>query len=182
MWGKIARWLLPVSLALNIFFVVLAVRHHPFWHPRPPDAGHIADFMTPGLPPADAAILQQSFAAHAGAMDEARKAGQDFPEKIRAALTANPFDPAALQAALKEGQSGHQAMEVFQVPAGRYGIVVIHDENGNHKLDRNLFGYPKEGFGFANNPKIGLSAASFKDASVNVGCPETQVEIQLIYK
>jgi|SRR5580692_943942 uncharacterized protein (DUF2141 family) len=78
--------------------------------------------------------------------------------------------------------SGHQAMEVFQVPAGRYGIVVIHDENGNHKLDRNLFGYPKEGFGFANNPKIGLSAASFKDASVNVGCPETQVEIQLIYK
>ena len=111
MWGKIARWLLPVSLALNLFFIVLAVRHLPFLHPHPPDAGHIADFMTSNLPPADAAILQQSFAAHAAVMEEAHRAGQDFPEKIRAALTANPFDPGALSAALKDGQAGHQIME-----------------------------------------------------------------------
>jgi uncharacterized protein (DUF2141 family) len=78
--------------------------------------------------------------------------------------------------------SGHQAMGIFQVPAGRYAVAVIHDENGNHKLDRNFLGIPKEGFGFANNPKIGLSAASFQAASVNVGCPMTQVEIRLIYK
>jgi uncharacterized membrane protein len=111
MWGKIARWLLPVSLALNLFFIVLAVRHHPFWHPRPPDAGHIADFMTSGLAAADAAIMQKSFADHAALLDEAHKAGQDFPEKIRAALTANPFDEEALKAALKEGQNDHQKME-----------------------------------------------------------------------
>ena len=142
MWGKIARWLLPVSLALNIFFVVLAVRHHPFWHPRPPDAGHIADFMTPGLPPADAAILQQSFAAHAGAMDEARKAGQDFPEKIRAALTANPFDPAALQAALKEGQSGHQAMEDAMASALIEAATKMSPEGRTALAARRQFGPP----------------------------------------
>ncbi len=78
--------------------------------------------------------------------------------------------------------SDKQAMEVFQVPAGRYAIAVIHDENGNHKLDRNFLGIPKEGFGFANNPRVTLSAPSFKEASVDVGCPSTQVEIKLIYK
>lgn len=78
--------------------------------------------------------------------------------------------------------SNEQAMETFQVPAGRYAIVVIHDENGNHKLDRNIFGYPKEGFGFANNPKVMLSAPSFQAASVDVACPSTQVDIKLIYK
>jgi uncharacterized protein (DUF2141 family) len=78
--------------------------------------------------------------------------------------------------------SGQQATEIFQVPAGWYGVAVIHDENGNHKLDRNFMGIPKEGFGFANNPKIGMSAASFKEASVDVGCPVTQIDVQLIYK
>lgn len=111
MWGKIARWLLPASLALNLFFVVLAVRHHPFWHPHPMDPGNIVDFLKPNLPPADAEILQKSFDSHKAAMDEARKAGKDFPDKIRAALTANPFDPDALKQALKEGQASHQVME-----------------------------------------------------------------------
>ena len=111
MWGRIARWLLPASLSLNIFFIVLAVRHHPYWHPRPPDARHIADFMTSNLSPADAAILQQSFAAQDATLEQARKADRDFPDKIRTALTANPFDPEALKTALKDGQTDHQAME-----------------------------------------------------------------------
>lgn len=142
MWGKIARWLLPASLALNIFFVVLAVRHHPYWHPHPPDAGHIADFMTSGLTPADAAILQQSFAAHASAMDEARKAGRDFPDKIRAALTANPFDSAALTAALKEGQSDHQAMEDAMAAALVEAATKISPEGRLALAARHQFGPP----------------------------------------
>ena len=111
MWGKIARWLLPASLALNLFFIVLAVRNHPFWHPHPMDPGHIVDFMKPNLPPADAEILQKSFADHKAAMDEAHKASQGLPDKIRAALQANPFDPDALRQALKDGQANHQVIE-----------------------------------------------------------------------
>ncbi len=68
------------------------------------------------------------------------------------------------------------------VTPGRYGIVVLHDENSNHKLDRNIFRVPKEGFGFANNPHVALSAPSWKDASVEVTCPATPIDIQLIYK
>jgi uncharacterized protein (DUF2141 family) len=74
------------------------------------------------------------------------------------------------------------ATEVFELPPGRYGVVGIHDENRNHKLDRNCFGIPKEGFGFANDPYVLLTAPSFQTASVEVGCPVTQIEIHLIYR
>lgn len=77
---------------------------------------------------------------------------------------------------------GDQATELFQIPPGRYGIAAIHDENSNHRLDRNFLGVPKEGFGFANNPRVLLEAPPFQSASVNVGCPVTQVDIHLIYK
>src|SRR3569833_1354907 len=63
------------------------------------------------------------------------------------------------------------------LPAGDYGVAVIHDENSNHKLDRNLIGIPKEGFGFANNPHVGLSAPSFDAATVHVTCPATEINI-----
>lgn len=70
----------------------------------------------------------------------------------------------------------------LQLPAGRYAIAVLHDENSNHKLDRNLFGWPKEGFGFSNNPKVGLSAPSFNTAAMQINCPVTETTIHLIYK
>jgi uncharacterized protein (DUF2141 family) len=78
--------------------------------------------------------------------------------------------------------AGSQAIESFQVPPGHYGVVVIHDENSNMKLDRNFFGIPKEGFGFSNNPRVFLAAPSFQAAAVTVHCPSTQIEIKLIYK
>lgn len=77
---------------------------------------------------------------------------------------------------------GRQATEIFRVPPGRYAVVAIHDANENHKLDRNFFGIPKEGFGFANNPRVLLSAPSFQAAAVNVSCPVTEIGVKLIYK
>jgi uncharacterized protein (DUF2141 family) len=78
--------------------------------------------------------------------------------------------------------ANRQATEIFQVAPGRYGVVVIHDENSNMKLDRNFFGIPKEGFGFSHNPGVFWSAPSFQSAVVPVACPATQIEIRLIYK
>jgi len=75
-----------------------------------------------------------------------------------------------------------QAQLTFQVPAGRYAIAVIHDENSNMQLDRNFLGVPKEGFGFSRNPRVAFSAPSFQSAEVPVACPATQLEIHLIYK
>lgn len=78
--------------------------------------------------------------------------------------------------------ANRQAQLAFQVPAGRYAIVVIHDENSNMKLDRNFFGVPREGFGFSHNPRVSFSAPSFQSAVIPVACPKAQFEIKLIYK
>lgn len=68
------------------------------------------------------------------------------------------------------------------LPPGDYGVAAIHDENSNHKLDRNFLGIPKEGFGFANNPRVLLTAPTFQAARVHVSCPETDITIHLQYK
>lgn len=78
--------------------------------------------------------------------------------------------------------SGNQTTVTLDVPPGRYGVVVLHDENSNHKLDRNFLGIPKEGFGFSNNPKVYLSAPGFDAAAMQVVCPTTETYIHLIYK
>lgn len=75
-----------------------------------------------------------------------------------------------------------EATAVWNLPPGNYGVATIHDENRNHKLDRNFLGIPKEGFGFANNPHVGLSAPPFSAALVHVTCPITEISIHLQYK
>lgn len=53
---------------------------------------------------------------------------------------------------------------------GSYAVRVMHDENGNGKLDTNLVGMPTEGYGFSNNPRV-MRAATFEEARFEV--PET---------
>ena len=80
-------------------------------------------------------------------------------------------------------RDGHEGTAVWKdLPPGNYAVAAIHDENSNHKLDRNFLGIPKEGFGFANNPHVGLAAPGFNQALVHVTCPETDVDIHLQYK
>jgi uncharacterized protein (DUF2141 family) len=52
----------------------------------------------------------------------------------------------------------------LDLPPGDYAVVVLHDENGNKKLDTNLIGIPKEGYGVSNNPKPKRRAATFQEA------------------
>jgi uncharacterized protein (DUF2141 family) len=50
------------------------------------------------------------------------------------------------------------------IPTGTYALAVIH-EIMNGKLDTNLLGIPKEGYGFSNDVKAVRGAPSFSDAS-----------------
>jgi len=47
---------------------------------------------------------------------------------------------------------------------GTYAVSVMHDENENGKLDKNILGIPKEGYGFSNNVKPAFRSANFKEA------------------
>ncbi|MFX0201916.1 MAG: DUF2141 domain-containing protein [Candidatus Hodarchaeota archaeon] len=39
------------------------------------------------------------------------------------------------------------------IPDGDFAIAVFHDSNSNEKLDKNLFGLPKEAYAFSNNAR-----------------------------
>lgn len=49
------------------------------------------------------------------------------------------------------------------LPAGQYAIAIIHDENGNNKLDT-FAGIPKEGIGFSRNPSFSFGPPRFSQA------------------
>jgi uncharacterized protein (DUF2141 family) len=53
------------------------------------------------------------------------------------------------------------------LPTGDYALALIHDENGNGKLDT-MMGIPREGFGFSRNPAIRFGPPSFASAKVAV--------------
>lgn len=38
--------------------------------------------------------------------------------------------------------------------AGRYGVMVLHDKDGNRKFDIGPLGIPKDDYGFSNNPVV----------------------------
>ncbi len=57
-------------------------------------------------------------------------------------------------------------------------IGIFVDKNYNNKMDRNLFGVPKEQFGFSNNAKGKFGPPSFEDASFTVSS-DMNLEINL---
>lgn len=46
-----------------------------------------------------------------------------------------------------------RSLDLGTVRPGTYALLIVHDENGNGKLDM-TFGIPREGFGFSNNPAM----------------------------
>ena len=93
--------------------------------------------------------------------------------KLMVALEKNAanFDDGPLEASVYRGQTVDVARDgsvtvVFEdVPFGVYAVKTFYDANGNGKLDTNMFGVPKEQFGFSNNATGTFGPASFADAS-----------------
>lgn len=54
------------------------------------------------------------------------------------------------------------------VPAGTYAVAVMHDENGNGKLDSNFLGIPTEGYGVSNNHTHAMSAPTWDESKFDV--------------
>ena len=67
------------------------------------------------------------------------------------------------------------------LPQGTFAVSVLHDENGNGKMDKNFVGMPKEGYGASNNPKKKKRAPTFGEAKFSLNSSEQAIEITLIY-
>jgi uncharacterized protein (DUF2141 family) len=67
------------------------------------------------------------------------------------------------------------------IPYGVYAVSVFHDENMNGRLDKNLVGAPKEGYGASNNPRKRMGPPPFDEAKFELKQAEQSVEITLMY-
>ncbi len=71
---------------------------------------------------------------------------------------------AALKDIVVDAHPGTVTVTVPDLPAGEYAVAIAHDANKNHKLDKNIFGVPKEQWGMSNNPHARIKAPSFSTA------------------
>lgn len=74
---------------------------------------------------------------------------------------------------------GEKLEATFSVEPGDYAIAIFHDANDNGKLDKGVFGIPKEPYGFSNNFRPKMSAPKFRDCQFSVGQSSKKISIKL---
>ena len=67
------------------------------------------------------------------------------------------------------------------VAPGHYAAQLFHDENGNDKMDRGLFGIPKEGFAFSRDAPIKMSPPRWADAEFAVAGAAQAMQVKMRY-
>lgn len=88
---------------------------------------------------------------------------------------------AAMRQELVPARKGRVEASFDGLPAGTYAIAVMHDENKNLKIDTNILGIPKEGYGVSNNVKNLMRAPRFAEAAFELRSGRSAQTIQLIY-
>ena len=71
-------------------------------------------------------------------------------------------------AKIKPAKTGSLNYIFRNLPDGTYAIAVWHDENDNQKMDKNLFGTPKENYGFSKNIFGTFGPPDFEEVSFEV--------------
>lgn len=86
----------------------------------------------------------------------------------------------AFQTAKLKAKKGVQSITMPNIIDGRYALAIFHDENGDGKMNKNMLGIPKEGYGVSNNVKNLMSAPTFNEAAFTHN-KDTELSIQLNY-
>lgn len=71
-------------------------------------------------------------------------------------------------AAAKPLAGGKALLRVENLPDGDYAISLLHDANGNNKMDFNVMGIPTEAYGFSNNASGTFGPPKFEAARFTV--------------
>jgi uncharacterized protein (DUF2141 family) len=69
---------------------------------------------------------------------------------------------------------------VFEnVPAGTYGLSVLHDKNSNGRMDFEASGMPQEDYGISNNIVNPYGPPRWEDAKFELAAPEMELVVKL---
>jgi len=74
---------------------------------------------------------------------------------------------------------GNAIMFTIEIPIGIYAFSCVHDENNNNEMDKNFFGFPKEGAGLSNYKEKGFP--SFNKAKVMIDKNTSLLSIKVNY-
>ena len=103
---------------------------------------------------------------------------------LRICLTSDPDSfPACVgdaHAVVRNVPAGTTTIHFDGLPHRNYAMALIHDENGNHKLDT-FAGIPREGFGFSRNPAIGFGPPRFSAARFAVARDAERQQVRMRY-
>ena len=73
---------------------------------------------------------------------------------------------------------GGRAVCTFRgVPAGRFAVTMMHDENENGRVDTNFMGIPVETYGFSRNPTPFMRAPRFDEAAFVVAAEPVALQV-----
>ena len=81
-------------------------------------------------------------------------------------------------AMVQPGADGKAVIRVENLPDGDYAFSLLHDANGNRKMDSNLLGMPIEAYGFSNNATGSFGPPNFEAARFTLK-GDAQQRIQL---
>ncbi len=69
----------------------------------------------------------------------------------------------------------------LDVPPGAHAVSVLHDENGNGRMDTNFFGIPTEGGGVSNNPKPRMGPPRYSEAVFTLPPEGADIVVNMVY-
>ena len=123
-------------------------------------------------------------AAPVGRLDVAVDKLRSSKGLIRVCLTNDPANfPACVDdadAVTRSVPAGTHGISFDALPRGTYALAVIHDENGNSRLDT-FAGIPREGFGFSRNPPIRFGAPRFAAARFDLAGDASAQQVRMRY-
>jgi uncharacterized protein (DUF2141 family) len=74
---------------------------------------------------------------------------------------------------------GTTIVTVPNVPPGHWAVQAFHDLNGNGKLERGLFGIPKEPIGISRDAPIHFGPPRWQDAEFEHGTDPQKITLKL---
>jgi uncharacterized protein (DUF2141 family) len=93
-----------------------------------------------------------------------------------------PMDPSkALQVRWCGIKDQSTACSFDPIPAGIYAVACFHDENNNGKLDKGMFGIPKEGMVVSNHVKGSMGPPPFDKARFSTAGVPSSLDLRMGY-
>jgi uncharacterized protein (DUF2141 family) len=100
------------------------------------------------------------------------KSADGFPDNADKALMSKVVDIPP---------TGKVSVSLGKLKYGRYSVAILHDEDGNKQMTYSRLGFPKEGYGFTNNPGRLFRKPDFNSTALTLSEKEKVVLINMVY-